>query len=228
MANKNQCLVAAELLGSLSAFSEHQDRNEWTLLLPQRSRYISYKSGACSAAPLKDGGLLTAGHCIRSESLPGSVLNAGFIAATVWQQTKTLKLDGQTFIEINTEKFWQPVELISGRFQADGPDWALLSSTHNLPGYEIANVNPIIGDSCHIIGYPLGLSLREVATGKIVEPIRESADFFWLDCRISNGVSGAPVIDTNNKLLGIVAGETTTDSGIFTRVQLIPEEVLSL
>lgn len=220
-------LIRTEFLSCLSGYSRHPQADEWTLLLPQRSRYPKFQSGACSAAPLKGGGLLTAGHCIRSESLPGSVLHNGFVAATVWEQTEVVAVDGETFIKFNKDRLWQPLELIAGRFKPDGPDWALLSSDHDLPGYTIAEHEPRIGDICHISGYPLGLSLRHVATAKVIQTLRESEHFFWLDCRVVNGVSGAPVCNAENQLLGIVAGETTTDEGVYARVQKVPPEAKS-
>jgi len=220
--------IRTELLSSLSGCIYHPQADEWTLLLPHRSRYPKFQSGACSGAPLKGGGLLTAGHCIRSESLPGSVLHNGFIAAAIWEQTEIVEADGETFIKLPKDKLWQPLELVAGRFKPDGPDWALLSSDHDLPGYTIAEHEPRIGGICHIYGYPLGLSLRHVATAKVIQPLRESKHFFWLDCRVNNGVSGAPVCNGDKQLVGIVAGETTTDEGIFARVQKVPEEVLSM
>ncbi len=221
-------LVRAEVLSCLSGYSLHPQANEWTLLLPQRSLYPKFQNGACSAAALKGGGLLTAGHCIRSESLPGSVLHSGFIAAAVWEQGEVVAADGETFIKLNKEKLWQPLELIAGHFKPDGPDWALLASAHDLPGYEIAKDDPVVGELCNISGYPLGLSLRHVATAKVIQPLRESEHFFWLDCRVNNGVSGAPVCNGDNQLVGIVVGETTTDEGVFARVQKVPGEVLSM
>lgn len=217
-------MVQTEVLGSLSGYSSHLQANEWTLLVSQRARYPKFQSGACSAAPLKNGGLLTAGHCIRSEWLPGSVLHEGFLAALVWDQTSIVSLDDVSFLQLNKEKLWQTLELTAGRFKPDGPDWALLSSGHDLPGYAIAKNSPNIGDTCHISGYPLGLSRRHVATSKVIQPLRETEHFFWLNCRISNGVSGAPVCNTKGLLTGIVAGETTTENGVFTRVQKVPIE----
>ncbi len=201
---------------------------KWSLSLAQRSRYQNHQSGTCSAIPIKNGGLLTAGHCIRSEWLPGSVLDVGHITATVWQQTQISTVDGQPMLKLAAGKTWQSVKLIAGKFKANGPDWALLESTHNLPAYEIASSTPRVGSNCQISGYPLGLSLRHVSYGKVIQPLRESEHFFWLDCRVSNGVSGAPVIGSNKQLVGIVCGETTTDNGIYTRVQKVPEQVINL
>ncbi|MCF6226653.1 MAG: serine protease, partial [Xanthomonadales bacterium] len=220
-------LVKAEVLGSLSGYSAHPQADEWTLLLPQRSRYTKSQSGACTAVPLRNGGLLTAGHCIRSEWLPGSVLHDGYIAAVVWEQVELVASDGANFTSFNPENLWQSVSLIAGRFKPDGPDWALLSSDHDLPGYEITEHNPRIGDTCHINGYPLGLSLRHAASAKVIKPLRETEHFFWLNCQVSNGVSGAPVCNNKGLLAGIVAGETTTENGIYTRVQKIPKEAKS-
>lgn len=213
---------ASSVVGSVSEIP----LDEWTLSLAQRNRYQNHQSGTCSAIPLKNGGLLTAGHCIRSEWLPGSVLDAGHITATVWKQIKTQQIDGQPMLKLDAEKTWQSVELVAGKFKTNGPDWALLKSNHNLPGYEIASHSPQVDTHCYITGYPLGLSLREVASGKVIQPMRESEHFFWLDCRVSNGVSGAPVVDKNKQLVGIVCGETTTDNGIYTRVQKTPKEVI--
>ena len=195
---------------------------EYTLLLPQRNPYPTYRSGICSAAPLANGGLLTAGHCIQSEWLPGSVLEAGNIAATVWKGTQVSGSNEQPMVNLAAQQTWLTVSLIAGAFKANGPDWALLSSSHNLPGYKLARSTPKLGASCTITGYPQGLSLRHVATAKVIKPLRESPHFFWLACRVSNGVSGAPVTNTNNHLVGIVCGETTTANGIYTRVQKLP------
>ncbi len=218
-------LFLSHELDSFARHSRDEQADKRSLSIPQSSRYQNYHSGTCSAIPLKNGGLLTAGHCIRSEWLPGSVLDADHITATVWEQTEILHIDGQPILKLDAERTWQSVELIAGKFKANGPDWALLKSNHNLPGYEIAPLSPKVGTHCYIIGYPLGLSLRKVIDGKVIQPMRECEHFFWLDCRVSNGVSGAPVLDKDKRLVGIVCGETTIDNGIYTRVQKPPEQV---
>ncbi len=219
-------MVNTQPAGSSVGSASNIPVDEWSLPLAQRSRYQNHQSGTCSAVPLKNGGLLTAGHCIRSEWLPGSVLEAGNIAATIWQQTEAISINGQSRLKLETDKTWQAIELIAGQFKTAGPDWALLASNHNLPGYVVADDAPEIGATCHISAYPLGQSLRHVASAKVIKPLRESEHFYWLDCRVNNGVSGAPVVNNQQQLVGIVCGETTVSTGTFTRVQKIPNEVL--
>jgi V8-like Glu-specific endopeptidase len=220
-------LINAEVLGSKANSNQDLIDPEWTLLVPQRSRYMKCLLGACTAIPLQQGNLLTAGHCIRAEHLPGTVLDANHIAAAVWVKAKLIAADGcdSQQIQLNSEQLWTGIKLLNGQFKTDGPDWALLSSVHNLPAYRLAEQAPGIGETCHISGYPLGLSLRHVASGEVIPPIRENEHFFWLNCQISNGVSGAPVSNQMGELVGIACGNTTTDDGMYTRVQKIPEEL---
>lgn len=115
------------------------------------------------------------------------------------------------------------VYTVTGIYDYDeGRDLALLKVSGSRFSYLQTDTSALnAGASIYTIGSPLGLS-STISTGIVSNPSRslDGQEYIQITAPISSGSSGGALINTSGKVIGIISGALTSESGVSQNLNL--------
>ena len=175
----------------------------------------------CSGSLVGEDLVLTAGHCIKSDSdCSAAAIVFGYGIHAAGEKPRTSVASGEVYTCVKVIKR----QLISTSVSVDGGpnittsgnDYALIQLDRKVTGHKPLAINRLgnqkKGDTLILTGHPDGLPFKFADNGRIVRPVDPGAAFFDSDLDAFHGNSGSPVFNAETGLIEgiLVRGDSET------------------
>lgn len=149
-------------------------------------------------------------RCEPSENGLGGACGSGFFISENKVLTANHVIDNAKNFRIEFDNRYFPVKIIK---RDKDRDLALLELDFKSDAfYEIADSSPNVDDEVSCKGFPRGVWLRHVSTGKVREYSKsknQNASIFITMCHVwmnvIPGMSGGPLLNSNNQAVGVLS-----------------------
>jgi hypothetical protein len=133
--------------------------------------------------------VVTAGHCVSDEDLPGTRFVFGF----------RMLDELSPMIDIPTSEVYRGVEILHRVEEKGGADWAIVRLDRSVPNHTIAKIRRTgqiaDGQLVHVIGHPCGLPLKYAGGANVRN--NQLPSFFVANLDAFGGNSGSPVFNSD-------------------------------
>ncbi|OGR94965.1 MAG: hypothetical protein A2016_12215 [Elusimicrobia bacterium GWF2_62_30] len=176
------------------------------------TRFADQDAGAnCSGALVGEDLILTAGHCIVTESdCRGTAFVFGFAAKTEGQPAPASVPSGEVYTcakIIKRQLLNTTTEVDNVETTVFGGDYALIKLDRPVKNHKPLAINRggglKKGDGLFVTGHPLGLPFKFTPGGMVVKNVDPQAAFFSTNLDTFGGNSGSPVF---NAATGLIEG----------------------